>query len=183
MLKKNILLLIWVPIFLLSIFPSVVAPEEIEKPDLQKPESSEGTPEPQPPKDKNQEHTPSSPTIPGYTETETAKIAAGGQSLANHKVKVVVNSFRPSKTKLGPDLSSQFVAFDASNYTQSPKSITVLVPKKIAEVAANLRPGEFLALYGQLAGFFSRKTTSSGRPVTDWAPQLMLMVDRIEPHR
>lgn len=88
----------------------------------------------------------------------------------------------PSKTKLGPDLSTQFVAFDGYNYKQSAKSITVIAPKQISDVASNCRAGQFVALYGQLAPFFSGKT-SSGKSVTDWSEQLMLMGDRMEPHQ
>ncbi len=181
-LKNHLLLLRSIPILVFSIFPSVVLPEQAEKPEPQQQQSEEGAPKPEQEKEKNQEHAPSSPTVPGYTEVEIAKVASGTKDLANRKVKVVVNAFMPSKTKLGPDLSTQFVAFDAYNYKQSTKSITAIVPKQISDAVANLRAGQFVALYGQLALFFSRKT-SSGKPVTDWSEQLILMVDRIEPHQ
>lgn len=66
--------MISIPILVFSLFPSVVLPEQAEKPERQQQQSEEGAPEQE--KEKNQEYVLSSPTVPGYTEGKVAKVGS-----------------------------------------------------------------------------------------------------------
>lgn len=125
--------------------------------------------------------TPSSAERSEYMDVGVPKIVSGAfiNELENKKVRVVVNYFALTNTKLRADLAAQFIAFDAYDYNRPGGFLTVLVPKQMADQAFKIQAGQVVTLYGQLIGLPMRMT-AFGRPTTQWTKELVLVLERLE---